>query len=71
MPLVFQAEAGLAEVVEAAARAAGNGRTNEIIELNLKIELPDHELARHEPVTGIFLGAYITRDNAAGGIRAF
>jgi len=39
--------------------------------LTLKIDLHNHTPAKFEPPEGAFIGAYIVRDRAAPGIRAF
>jgi len=44
---------------------------DEITHLSIEIEIENYRLALHEPAAGAFIGAYIERDAAAGGIRAF
>jgi len=60
---VFQAEASVAPMQVASAP--------ETLAFDLQIEVSGHMLARHEPVNGAFIGAYIARDASIGGIEAF
>ena len=66
VPLVFRGEYTLIDIVPRGTAAETN-----MLPLNLKIEVANHELARHEPVSGAFLGAYIGRDATLRGLRDF
>ena len=68
VPLVFRSEYTLADVAPRGTIA--EAETN-MLPLNLKIEVTNQELARHEPVSGAFLGAYIGRDRTLSGLRDF
>jgi len=67
VPLVFRAEYTLRDL-DITHRASADA---EAVPMRLKIEVPNHELARHEPAEGTFFGAYIVRDRAIRGVRDF